>query len=264
MRRRDHTPRPHKVLWLWAGLLGGGILAAALTFGYLMTGPADRTPTHAESISANLMRRLFIPLRVSKVPAAPATSTESLLAGRKIFLQACSTCHAATGHGDQQLAGSFYPPVPDITGEAAQRWSDRELFWIIRNGIRLTGMPAWRSTLSEQQTWDVVSYVRHLSIGISDARTRSKEAGNSPKDLRDLALETIDDEGCRDCHTIDGRGAKRGPNLSDEWARRRSDEWLLGHFKNPKAYTPGTPMPSFSHLSDMQLKALVFFLQQPE
>ena len=61
-----------------------------------------------------------------------------------------------------------------------------------------------------------------------------------------------------------GEGATIGPNLSDEWARGRTDDWLIGHFRNPRAYTPGTRMPSFSHLGDRQLRALVLFLQEPK
>jgi mono/diheme cytochrome c family protein len=140
------------------------------------------------------------------------------------------------------------------------RWSDRDLFWTIQNGIRMTGMPAWRSSLTEQQTWDVVAYIRHLSEQ-SGKRSAPGTHGTSDADLRRIAQQTIEDEGCRDCHTIDGVGARIGPNLSDEWARGRSDAWLIGHFRHPSAYTPGTPMPSFDHLSDVQLKALVRYLQ---
>ena len=63
------------------------------------------------------------------------------------------------------------------------------------------------------------------------------------------------------CHQLDGQGGNIGPDLTLEGTRGRSDEWLVGHFKNPSAYTPGSVMPSFERLTDNQLHALTVFLQ---
>jgi cbb3-type cytochrome oxidase cytochrome c subunit len=63
------------------------------------------------------------------------------------------------------------------------------------------------------------------------------------------------------CHQLDGEGGKVGPDLTLEGTRGRSDEWLVGHFKNPSAYTPGSVMPSFSQLTEDQLHTLTVFLQ---
>ena len=235
------------------------ILAIALMVAYAMTGPADRRPTGVETFTATSLRRIFLPLHARGISRPPKITTAALLEGRKIFRQRCSLCHGGTGRGDSSLAPAFYPPVPDLTATAIKRWSDRDLFWTIQNGIRMTGMPAWRSSLNDQETWDVVAYVRHLSE--RNIKSGNPQGGSLAADLRQVAEQTIDDEGCRDCHTIEGTGATIGPNLSDEWARGRSDAWLMGHFRNPSAYTPGTPMPSFEHLNDRQLQALVWYLQ---
>jgi mono/diheme cytochrome c family protein len=237
-------------------------MAGAAIFGYIMTGPADRRPSRVETLAANSIRRIFVPLHVRRIQPPPAPSPAGLLEGRKIYRQRCALCHGGGGKGGTAISPVFYPPVPDVTATATQRWSDRELFWTIQNGIRMTGMPAWRSELNDQQTWDVVAYMRRLADQ-DGKNAHAKQGGGSAADLHQLALQTIEDEGCRDCHTIDGTGATIGPNLSDEWARGRSDEWLLGHFRHPAAVTPGTPMPSFDYLSDEQLKALVRYLQDP-
>lgn len=63
------------------------------------------------------------------------------------------------------------------------------------------------------------------------------------------------------CHQLDGEGGKVGPEMTIEGTRGRSDEWLVGHFKDPGTYTPGSIMPSFSQLTDDQLHALTVFLQ---
>lgn len=62
------------------------------------------------------------------------------------------------------------------------------------------------------------------------------------------------------CHRLDGEGGKVGPDLSIEGTRGRSEIWLIGHFKNPSAYTPNSIMPSFKNLTEEQLRALTVFL----
>lgn len=63
------------------------------------------------------------------------------------------------------------------------------------------------------------------------------------------------------CHQLDGQGGKVGPDLTIEGTRGRTDEWLIGHFRNPPAYTPGSIMPPFKNLTGRQLQALTTFLQ---
>lgn len=63
------------------------------------------------------------------------------------------------------------------------------------------------------------------------------------------------------CHQLEGEGGKVGPDLTLEGSRGRTDEWLIGHFKDPPAYTPGSIMPAFKNLTDEQLQALAEFLQ---
>jgi cbb3-type cytochrome oxidase cytochrome c subunit len=68
-------------------------------------------------------------------------------------------------------------------------------------------------------------------------------------------------EGCFMCHQLEGEGGKVGPDLSTEGTRGRTAEWLIGHFKDPTAYTAGSIMPPFKNLTDEQLRALTAFLQ---
>ena len=68
-------------------------------------------------------------------------------------------------------------------------------------------------------------------------------------------------EGCFSCHQLNGKGGKVGPDLTKEGTRGRSDAWLIGHFKTPAAYSPGSSMPSFKNLTNHQLRALTAFLR---
>jgi hypothetical protein len=54
------------------------------------------------------------------------------------------------------------PPAMDLTSAHVQHWSDAELFWIIQNGVRLTGMPAWKSSISDTDTWKLTRFIRNL------------------------------------------------------------------------------------------------------
>lgn len=63
------------------------------------------------------------------------------------------------------------------------------------------------------------------------------------------------------CHKFDGVGGSIGPDLSIEGERGRSDAWLIGHFKDPPRFSPGTVMPAFDNLTSSQLNALVVLLQ---
>jgi len=66
----------------------------------------------------------------------------------------------------------MYPRVADLTSKRVQSYSDQELFWIIRNGIRLTGMPAFGKVETDDHIWDLVNYVRTLP-----ANSQTQNAG---------------------------------------------------------------------------------------
>ncbi len=63
------------------------------------------------------------------------------------------------------------------------------------------------------------------------------------------------------CHQLDGEGGRVGPDLTLEGTRKRTTEWLIGHFKDPPASTPGSIMPPFKNLTDEQFQALAAFLE---
>lgn len=157
----------------------------------------------------------------------------------------------------------MYPPAMDLNSPHVQRWSDAELFWITQNGVRLTGMPAWKAIMSEEDTWKVVDFIHALrkEPPIRAARQKEVVVPKSQSDLISYGRKLYRQEGCMGCHQLDGEGGKVGPVLTIEGTRGRSDEWIVGHFKDPSVYTPGSIMPSFDQLTDDQLHALTVFLQ---
>ena len=84
---------------------------------------------------------------------------ENLIAGAKIYRQMCSRCHGASKESDNMFGQSFYPPAP-LLPLASISYTDSELFWIVKHGIRNTAMPAWGNFLSDQEIWQVITPLR--------------------------------------------------------------------------------------------------------
>lgn len=119
-------------------------IAAALWLG-LRTTPGHQIPARYRGL-AN--------------PIPPTAS--NLTAGRRLYVLNCAFCHGFNGRGDGVPAAGLRPAPADLVGEAAGA-SDASLFYRVSEGERRTAMPAWQDTLSEQQRWLILLYVRHLA-----------------------------------------------------------------------------------------------------
>lgn len=96
------------------------------------------------------------------LPPRPTNDSVSVAIGQMQSVGRCASCHGTDGRTPTELGRWMYPRASDLGSPAVQEWSDAELFWIIKNGIRLTGMPAFGKTLSDEQIWHLVHYVRRL------------------------------------------------------------------------------------------------------
>lgn len=106
----------------------------------------------------------FLILRASRrgIPPRPQDTKASVARGGTHYGLDCSVCHDDEGRGQRPLGQSMYPRAADLTSKRVQGYSDEELFWIIQNGIRFTGMPAFGKVETPEHIWDVVLYVRTL------------------------------------------------------------------------------------------------------
>ena len=96
------------------------------------------------------------------IPPPPADMQASVKEGDDLFGTECAACHGLSGDDATDAGRWMYPRAADLTSREAQSYSDRELFWIIRNGIRLSGMPAFGRVETDEHIWDLVRYVRTL------------------------------------------------------------------------------------------------------
>jgi mono/diheme cytochrome c family protein len=214
-----------------------------------------------------MAKDVVIPIEAEHKNNPLPDSDEVLNQGRQVFLQSCALCHGADGRGETYIGRNMYPPAMDMTSPHVQHWSDAELFWIIQNGVRLTGMPSWQSSISETDTWKLARFIHSLPrLDATATRTPAPPQAQPVNPTAQLEMikygKTLyKQEGCFMCHRLNGEGGGVGPDLTTEGNRGRTVEWLIGHFKDPPAYVPGSLMPPFKNLTDEQLQALTAFLQ---
>jgi len=93
-------------------------------------------------------------------PPANLADHKRVVGGTSHFAEHCSSCHSAPGVDVGEIAKGMYPPPP-VLKDASRQWSSGELFWIIRNGIKMSGMPAWPDH-SDEDIWNIVAFLGRL------------------------------------------------------------------------------------------------------
>lgn len=141
------------------------LAVAVLVIAALRSGISARTePTAAESMLALTARRMATPARAHRMRNPIPLNATVLAEGRDHFADHCASCHANDGSGRSEMGRSLWPRVPDMRAARTQELSDGEIFYIIQNGVRLTGMPAWGEggAHDEEDSWKLVHFIRHL------------------------------------------------------------------------------------------------------
>ncbi len=151
------------VIIITVALLGLVVAAAA---SLLHDGLSSRaTPTRFEIMIARNARHLAIPSNARLTQNPVPASAEDLRDARLHFADHCAICHGNDGGGQTMIGNGLYPKPPDLRLAETQNLTDGELFWIIENGVRFTGMPAFSSGGEHggtQDTWKLVHFIRHL------------------------------------------------------------------------------------------------------
>ena len=170
-------------------LLGAVGLGAVLLHG----GMGARTePSRLETDLALKLRGVGLRASHDKRSTEPA-SEQAVSDGRAHFADHCASCHGNDGSGQTEMGQNLYPRAPDMRLAPTQRLTDGELFAIIEDGVRFTGMPGWgdRSEESQRASWKLVQFIRHLPRLTAEERLEM-EALN-PKAAEDRQ-EDQDDE----------------------------------------------------------------------
>jgi mono/diheme cytochrome c family protein len=157
-----------------------GMVSAML--GALLQGcAADKQPSTEETSLANAAKDVAIPLEAGKMKNPLPETDEVVSQGQEVFLGSCAQCHGADGRGDTNIGRNMAPPAMNLTSSHVQLWNDAELYWIIQNGVRLTGMPAWRPSISGNDTWKLARFIHNISrITLPPAPQRFRHRDKPP------------------------------------------------------------------------------------
>ena len=178
------------LLVLVIAALGAGFVA----YSFLHNGvSAKATPSPLEVMMARKARHMALPSSARALTNPVPASAENLREGRLHFADHCAICHGNDGSCDTMMGSGLYPKPPDLRLEETQKLSDGELFWIIENGVRFTGMPAFSGHHSApEDTWKLVQFIRHLPQLTADERMEMEKY--NPKGPDDLTEEQQEDD----------------------------------------------------------------------
>ncbi len=150
-----------------------GVLATifiALLCGYivlsngLIPANADATPGALETWAAGISLDATLARDAPKGPDPVALTDKNLIAGIDLFGQHCAICHG-TAQGDKSaspVAKGEYPRPPQLATDGVEDDPEGVTFWKLKHGIRWTGMPSWKGTLTDKQMWTLALFLKHM------------------------------------------------------------------------------------------------------
>jgi len=121
---------------------------------------ARSEPTALEAFLARHARQLATEPGARNLRNPLAPTPLNIAEARDHFADHCAICHANNGSGKTQVNSALYPPAPDLRKPETQSLTDGEIFYIIKNGIRFTGMPGWGG--EDRENWKLVLFIRRL------------------------------------------------------------------------------------------------------
>jgi mono/diheme cytochrome c family protein len=126
---------------------------------------ARAEPLALEKAVAGRLRALAVPAADRDLGNPVPLNDANLADARAHFADHCAICHGNDGRGETEIGQGLYPKAPNMREEDTQKLTDGELFYIIKNGVRFTGMPAWGdpgSATDDEGNWKLVHFIRHL------------------------------------------------------------------------------------------------------
>ena len=145
---------------VFVALLGGYFVLR----GGFIPANADATPGSLETWAAETSLEATLAREAPKGPDPVPLTDANLVAGIELYGRHCAICHG-TAQGtasSSPVAKGLYPPPPQLATEGVEDDPEGYSFWRIKHGIRLTGMPSWKATLSDQQIWTLALFLKHM------------------------------------------------------------------------------------------------------
>ena len=149
---------------------------------------AGTPPGRLERAVAARLVRLAIPADADRQQSPLAGRADAWRDARKHYLDHCAVCHGRDAKGNTEMGANMYPKVPDLTSAEVQGRSDGALFYIIQNGVRWTGMPAWKDEHSPEESWQLVAFIRKTpTLADADMNIEEPVATTGEKPAKEAA-----------------------------------------------------------------------------
>lgn len=258
--------------------LTGAIAAAAVVYSGIYD--ISVTRQHLQPIHSlmEIAMRQSVRLHARKIEEPDLSNPQMALRGAATFHGKCVQCHGAPGVAQSDI-GLSMQPLPGPLVDAQQHWQPRELYWVVRNGIKMTGMPAWQYRLEDAQIWELVAFMQQLpqlnatqyaqwtqSAPADPGRGRATPAA-APDFAPDVerGRQALHQYACNACHSIPGITGSDvyvGPPLKGMGSRTliagtlaNTPENLARWLIHTQQVKPGTAMPELGvtpqHAQDM-------------
>ena len=270
-KRRSTTSRITTIgLTLGATLLAA-VAGAAL---YIWSGLYDISANvqHTQLVYSVLEKTMHrsVRLRADSIAVPPLDSPALLARGAQCYRDKCLQCHGGPGVAQGEIGRSMQP-VPGPLVDAHLRWQPQELYWITRNGIKMSGMPAWQHRMPDADLWAVVAYMQVLPQWtapqfqqlVADGAVTGPQC-TAPTDAGEPGVlglnssvargrQAMTQYACSACHNVPGVTSSNvhvGPPLAGFASRQliagavpNNHDNLVRWIRNPRSIDPLTTMP---------------------
>jgi predicted CXXCH cytochrome family protein len=231
-----------RTTWIW--ILLGTATAAAIVYAGITIRRGFSTaaePSSIEKVAARAARNFAIPTkaRLEVNPFAP--TADILKEAREGFVARCAICHAPDGSGQTDIGRNLYPKVPDLRLRPTQNLTDGQIRYIIRNGVRLTGMPGWARPHDEQSddSWKLVLFIRSLRQLTLEELRQQATVSSSPR--------YVGSQSCKKCHA----------QIYEHWQRTPMANVVRVPQEHPEAIIPDLSTNKIAYFAKEQV-ALVY------
>ena len=170
------------------------LVAAAIVLWWVSTHrfSAKAEPGRLEAVVARQLRRLAMGTGGRELQNSVPRTADAVHEGMTHYADHCAVCHGNDGSGETEMGRGLYPKVPDMRLPATQSLTDGELFLIIENGVRFTGMPGWSTGTAEgeRESWRLVHFIRHLpDVTPEEIAHMETLTPKSPEEIRERIEE---------------------------------------------------------------------------
>ena len=249
--------------WRWAEivlatLVGAGIVGAGvmLAGAYDVSAVDNHLPPTFHALDFAMKRSVKVRTGGIKVP--PLDDAALISRGRALYAEHCAQCHGAPGVAPEPFALGMTPAAANLA-HTAKEWEPAALYWVVKNGLKMTGMPAWEYRMPDGDLWAVVAFLEKLpALSPADyaamkgsAEPKAEPASGAPDPRR--GQFAIQQYACVTCHAIPGivgANSPVGPPLDRLGARAiigghlpNNRENLEAFLRFPQKYKPGGAMP---------------------